>query len=84
MTAAIKPFVLRALRRMDGQPFPESSLVQTVQLAFPADNLSLDETKAVLGDMEAAGFLSAHKDELTNVRLWTLTAKGVARANQLH
>lgn len=82
MNAAIKPFVLRALRRMDGQPFPETSLIQTTQLAFPGPGI--DEVKVVLSDLESSGFTSVHTDELTGARLWTLTAKGVARANQLH
>lgn len=76
-------FILRALRRMNGQPFPESSLIDTVRIAFP-EAPSADEVRAALSDLEADGYLSAHTDELTQVRLWTLTPKGQARAVQLH
>lgn len=80
----IKPFLLRALRRMDGQPFPETSLIQSVQLAFPSPSPSMDEVRSQLGDLEADGYVSAVTDDLTRVRFWTLTTKGLARANQLH
>lgn len=79
----IRVFILRALRRMNGQPFPEETLAQSVQIAFPAQTPSLDEVRTALSDLEADGYLSAHTDELTQVRLWTLTPKGNARAVQL-
>lgn len=80
----IKPFLLRALRRMDGQPFPETSLIQSVQIAFPGATPSMDEVRSSLGDLEVDGYVSAVSDNLTKARLWTLTIKGEARANQLH
>jgi hypothetical protein len=83
MNLNIRPFVLRALRRMDGIPFPEESLVQSVQTAFPHETPSLDEVRTVLSDMESEGWLSAHSDALTKARQWTLTSKGQARAVQL-
>lgn len=83
MNPNIRPFILRALRRMDGTPFPEESLAQSVQLAFPHETPSLDEVRTVLSDMESEGWLSAHNDSLTKVRQWTLTTKGLARAVQL-
>ncbi len=67
---------------MNGQPFPEQSLIDSVQLAFPAGP-SMDEVRAELSDLESEGFLSAHTDDLTRARLWTLTAKGQAKAVQL-
>jgi hypothetical protein len=83
MNPNIRPFVLRALRRMDGIPFAEESLAQNVQLAFPHETPSLDEVRTVLSDMESEGWLSAHNDALTRTRQWTLTSKGLARAVQL-
>lgn len=83
MNTATKPFVLRALRRMDGTPFPEDSLVQSVQIAFPHPAPSMDEVRTLLSDMEAEGWISAHTDTLTDARQWVLTPKGTARAVQL-
>lgn len=83
MNTATKPFVLRALRRMDGTPFPEDSLVQSVQIAFPHPVPSMDEVRTLLSDMEAEGWISAHTDGLTGARQWVLTPKGTARAVQL-
>jgi hypothetical protein len=83
MTADTKLFVLRALRRMDGTPFPEESLIQSVQVAFPHPVPSMDEVRTLLSDMEADGWISAHTDSLTGKRQWVLTSKGTARAVQL-
>lgn len=83
MNIHVRPFVLRALRRMDGTPFPEESLAHSVQLGFPNENLSLDEIRTLLSDMEAEGWISGHTDQLTGARQWVLTPKGTARAVQL-
>jgi hypothetical protein len=83
MNPNVRPFVLRALRRMDGTPFPEESLAQSVQLAFPHPAPSMDEVRTLLSDMEADGWISAHTDTLTDARHWVLTPKGTARAVQL-
>ena len=79
----IRPFLLRALRRMNGQPFPEPALIDSVSVAFP-NPPSHDEVRTELSDLEAQGYVSAHTDDLTRVRLWTLTPKGQARAVQPH
>lgn len=76
-------FVLRALKRMAGMPMPETTLVASVQSAFPGQTPSHDEVRSLLGDLEADGYVSAITDELTQSRVWTLTTKGAARAVQL-
>ena len=82
MNNQIRPFILRALRRADGIPTSEETMIQTVQLAF-APPPSMDEVRSILGDLEAEGFVSAMTDDLTRIRSLVLTPKGTARAVQL-
>ena len=82
MNTNIRPFILRALRRASGIPTSEETMIQTVQIAF-APPPSMDEVKAIIGDLESEGFVSAFTDELTQIRNLTLTPKGQARAIQL-
>ena len=82
MNPQIRPFILRALRRADGIPTSEETMIQTVQIAF-APPPSMDEVRVILGDLESEGFVSAFTDDLTKIRSLTLTPKGQARALQL-
>jgi hypothetical protein len=83
ITADIRIFILRALRRMNGQPMPETTLVASVQTAFPHQTPSMCECQSHLSDLESEGYLSASTEELTQSRVWVLTTKGTARAVQL-
>ena len=77
-----RAFVLRALRRMQGIPMPNTTLVASVQTGFPAQTPSQAEVSALLADMEADGYLVAVNDDIAG-RVWTLTMKGTAKALQL-
>jgi hypothetical protein len=79
----IRPFILRALRRMSGIPMPQDTLTASIQMAFPAQTPSRAECMSTLSDMESEGFIIAITDDLTQSRQWSLTSKGAARAAQL-
>ncbi len=80
--AEIKKFILRGLLLMDGTPMPQTTLVATVKDAIRPDPLQSD-VELGLQQLEAEGFISGDRDELTEVVSWTLTTKGTHKAKQL-
>lgn len=79
--ADIKLFFLRAMVRMDGQPMPESVLIDTAMIngAFMPRPTQGDAVTAIR-ELEADGYVAGTADELTEQRFWVLTTKGKLRA----
>lgn len=79
--AQIKVFILLALRRTHGEPLPERTLISAVKISHA--NISDDEVRSLISDLEVEQFISGNTDDLTEMKQWVLTQKGTARANQL-
>lgn len=78
----IKRFVLRALIRLDGIPYPDSLLDDSIRQALLPRPLQSDINEAKR-ELEHAGFLQGDRDELDGLLTWTLTDKGRHKARQL-
>jgi hypothetical protein len=76
----IKRFALRALLQMDGTPMPQTTLIDSIQLAVP--NVMESDINTALRELEADQLMSGNKDELIGIT-WTLTDKGLHKAKQL-
>jgi hypothetical protein len=78
----IKRFVLRALFRLDGVPWPDPLLDDAVRQGILPRPLQSDINQAKR-ELEAAGFLQGDRDDLDGLLTWTLTEKGRHKARQL-
>jgi len=78
----LKRFVLRALIRLDGIPYPDSLLDDALRQAVLPRPLQSDINQAKR-ELERAGFLQGDRDELDGLLTWTLTDKGRHKARQL-
>lgn len=72
----VRMFVLRALDRCNGQPMPDSTLADTVSLAFPHLGPMEDWTHQAIQDLATQGRIAAIVREVDEMTLWVLTDKG--------
>jgi hypothetical protein len=78
----IKRFVLRALLRLDGLPWPDALLDDAVRQALLPRPLQSDINQAKR-ELDAAGFIQGDRDELDGLLSWTLTGKGRHKAREI-
>lgn len=78
----IKRFLLRALGRLNGVPWPDELLDQAARQGVFPPPLQSDIHQAKR-ELEADGFLQGDRDDLDGQVTWTLTEKGRHKAKQL-
>ncbi len=78
----IKRFLLRALFRLNGVPWPDPLLDDTVRQGVLPRPLQSDINQAKR-ELESAGYTQGSRDELDELLTWTLTDKGRHKAKQL-
>jgi hypothetical protein len=78
----IKRFMLRALFRLGGVPWPDALLDEAVRQAVLPRPLQSDINQAKR-ELEHAGYVQASRDELDDLVSWTLTEKGRHKAKAL-
>ena len=78
----IKRFLVRALHRLNGLPWPDALLDDAVRQALVPSPLQSDIQQAKR-ELETGGFLQGSRDELDDQLTWTLTEKGRHKAKQL-
>ena len=78
----IKRFILRALHRLNGLPWPDALTDDAVRQALVPRPLQSDINEAKR-ELESAGFIQGSRDELDGQVTWTLTEKGRHKAMQL-
>ncbi len=78
----IKRFLLRALFRLNGIPWPDALLDDAARQGLLPRPLQSDINQAK-GELENAGYIQGSRDELDELLTWTLTDKGRHKAKQL-
>lgn len=78
----IKRFLLRALGRANGLPWPDALLDDAASHGVMPRPLQSDINQAKR-ELETAGYISGARDELDGLLTWTLTEKGRHKARQL-
>jgi hypothetical protein len=78
----IKRFLLRALFRLNGVPWPDPLLDEAVRRGLLPIPLQSDINQAKR-ELEASGYLQGTRDDLDDLVTWTLTDKGRHKAKQL-
>ncbi len=78
----IKRFVLRALLRLNGMPWPDQLLDEAARQALRPHPLQSDINQAKR-ELEHAGFIHAVREELDDSITWTLTDKGRHKAKEI-
>ena len=78
----IKRFVLRALFRLNGVPWPDPMLDEAARQGLLPRPLQSDLNQAKR-ELERAGYIQGSRDDLDDLLTWTLTEKGRHKAQQL-
>lgn len=78
----IKRFLLRALQRLSGIPWPDALLNDAVSQGIVPRPLQSDINQAKR-ELETDGYLQGDRDDLDGLLSWTLTDKGRHKARQL-
>ena len=78
----IKRFLLRAMGRLNGIPWPDALLDEAARQAVMPRPLQ-SEINQAKRELESAGFTQGCRDELDGLLTWTLTEKGRHKARQL-
>jgi hypothetical protein len=78
----IKRFVLRALFRLNGVPWPDALLDDAARQSVMPRPLQSDINQAKR-ELETSGYIQGSRDELDDLLTWTLTDKGRHKAKQL-
>ena len=78
----IKRFLLRALGRANGVPWPDALLDEAARQGIMPRPLQSDLNQAKR-ELESAGYLHGARDELDDLLTWTLSDKGRHKARQL-
>lgn len=81
-TGDIKRFVLRALGRLNGLPWPDALLDEAARQGIVPRPLQSDINQAKR-ELEGAGYIQGARDELDDLLSWSLTDKGRHKARQL-
>jgi DNA-binding MarR family transcriptional regulator len=78
----IKRFLLRAIGRANGMPWPDALLNEAARQGIMPRPLQSDINQAKR-ELESAGYIQGARDELDDLLTWTLTDKGRHKAKQL-
>jgi hypothetical protein len=78
----IKRFMLRALWRLRGIPWPDDLADEAVRQAIVPRPLQSDINQAKR-ELERSGFIQATRDDLDGRLTWTLTEKGRHKAQEI-
>ncbi len=78
----IKRFMLRAVLRLNGMPFPDELLDEAARQGLRPRPLQSDINQAKR-ELERSGFIQAARDDLDDAVTWTLTDKGRHKAREL-
>jgi DNA-binding MarR family transcriptional regulator len=78
----IKRFLLRAIGRANGMPWPDALLNEAARQGIMPRPLQSDINQAKR-ELESAGYIQGARDELDDLLTWTLTDKGRHKARQL-
>ncbi len=78
----LKRFLLRALWRLNGLPWPDALLNEAARRAVLPPPLAGDISQAKR-DLERGGFIQGCRDELDDQLSWTLTEKGRHKTREL-
>lgn len=78
----IKRFLLRAIGRANGMPWPDALLDEAARQGIMPRPLQSDINQAKR-ELESAGYIQCARDELDDLLTWTLTDKGRHKARQL-
>ena len=78
----IKRFLMRALWRLNGLPWPDALMDEAARQALVPRPLQSDINQAKR-ELESTGFIQGNRDELDELVTWTLTDKGRHKAKQL-
>lgn len=78
----IKRFLLRALFRLEGVPWPDPLVDEALYQGLLPRPLQSDIHQAKR-ELERAGYIQADRDDLDDLLTWTLTEKGHHKAKQL-
>jgi hypothetical protein len=78
----LKRFLLRALFRLNGVPWPDALLDEAARQAVLPRPLQSEISQAKR-ELECDGYLQGCRDELDESLTWTLTDKGRHKAKQL-
>jgi hypothetical protein len=78
----IKRFLLRALWRLGGIPWPDDLLDEAVKQGVMPRPLQSDINQSKR-ELESGGFMQCDRDELDGRLTWTLTDKGRHKARLL-
>ena len=81
-TSEIKRFMMRALGRLNGLPWPDALVDEAARQGIIPRPLQSDINQAKR-DLEAGGYIQGARDELDDLITWTLTDKGRHKARQL-
>jgi hypothetical protein len=82
MNSEIKRFLLRALWRLNGLPWPDALMDEAVRQGIVPCPLQSDINQ-VKRELERAGYIQGDRDDLDDLLTWTLTEKGRHKARQL-
>ena len=78
----IKRFLLRAMNRLNGLPWPEPLLDEAARRSTMPRPLQSDINEA-RRELERGGYIQGSCDELDGFVTWTLTEKGRHKAKEL-
>ena len=78
----IKRFLLRALGRANGMPWPDALLDEAARQGIIPRPLQSDINQAKR-ELETTGYIQGARDDLDGLLTWTLTDKGQHKARQL-
>jgi hypothetical protein len=78
----IKRFLLRALFRLNGVPWPDALLDDAARQGVLPRPLQSDINQAKR-ELESTGYTQGSRDELDGLVTWSLTDKGRHKAQQL-
>jgi hypothetical protein len=78
----LKRFILRALLRLKGIPWPDALLDDTLRRGLVPSPL-LSDVHQAKHELERCGFIQGVQDDLDDQVSWTLTARGRHRAKEL-
>ncbi len=78
----IKRFVLRALGRLNGIPWPDDVFEDMARTGVVPEPL-LSDVRQAKRELEHDGYIQADRDDFDDQVTWTLTSKGRHKAQQL-